>query len=265
MEETMQQGERTTKPQTATLTGSWPRAAVALIERGLQLNGQPLELVDDDHNNGPRIDRNNCRVVYRQDGRGMCGGEIPKEGMVVDGIEIQLELVYPGEDKPVEHMTLQTDMALRYEDDDLEIDDIRPIATRRALAEEGITLSRFLARACTHIAPAARAAKAAGLAQASESKSRRETENERRPFAIGEIAACGTPLSQDHSDRCEIPRRYCGARGDNNRRAGMGNLGIPATARARRTRALPPASRRGSNPVMDRWIRGRSRFRHPTP
>lgn len=200
----MQQGQAATSRRTATLTGSWPTAAIAMIERALQLNGEPLELVNDDVNDGPQINRNDCRVLYRQDGRAMYGGDIPVEGMVVDGIEIQLQLVYPGNDKPVEHMTLQTDMALRYEDDDLETSDIRPIATRTALEEDGIALRGFLARACTHIAPAARGVKASALARVSESKTSRETENERRPFAIEEIAACGTPLSQDHSERCEI-------------------------------------------------------------
>ena len=213
MEETMQQGERTTKPQTAMLTGSWPRAAVATIERALQLNGQPLELVNEEVKEGPGIHRSDCRVVYRQDGRAMCGGDIPVEGMVVDGIEFQLQLVYPGDNKPVEHMTLQTDMALRYEDDDLETCDIRPIATPAALEEDGFALRKFLARACTHITPATRGVKASALARASRSRTRRETENEPRPFAIEEIAAWGTPLSQDHSERSEIYDATAGPEG----------------------------------------------------
>ena len=92
----MQQGQAATSRRTATLTGSWPTAAIAMIERALQLNGEPLELVNDDVNDGPQINRNDCRVLYRQDGRAMYGGDIPVEGMVVDGIEIQLQLVYPG-------------------------------------------------------------------------------------------------------------------------------------------------------------------------
>ena len=134
--------------------------------------------------------------------------------MVLDGTDVPAySWCITGDNKPVEHMTLQTDLALRYEDDDLETCDIRPIATPAALEEDGLALRRFLARACTHIAPATRAVKASALARASRSRTWGETENEPRPFAIEEIAAWGTPLGQDHSERCEIYDATAGPEG----------------------------------------------------
>ena len=194
--------ERSTNPRPASLTGSWPRAAVAVLEHALARNGSPLVLVDKKHDYASRIDRSRCTLVMRQDGHAWSEGHVPKEGMAVDGIELRVELTGPGDDDSIEQLSLDTDAAAGYEDDDLEIDDVRPIATPAALEENGHTLTTFLMHAFPHIDESALTAKAAALAASTMNRAGQARPG--KPFEIDDIEEIGTVVDHDNPVRSEL-------------------------------------------------------------
>ena len=198
----MQEEERSTNPRPVALTGSWPRAAVAVLEHALARNGWPLVLVDEKRDDASRIDRSRCSLVMRRNGRAWTEGHVPEGGIAVDGIELRVELMGPGDDDTIEHLSLNTDAAAGYEDDDLEIDDVRPIATPHALEEDGHTLTTFLARAFRHIDETALAAKAAALAASTMNPAGQGRPD--KPFEIDDIEDIGTVVDHDNPVRPEL-------------------------------------------------------------
>ena len=201
----MKERETTTKPRPAVLSGSWPRAAVETLERALARNGNPLVLVEEG-GAAAGIQSHRCQVVLRRDGQAWTEGHVPKEGLVVDGIELRLELEEKGYDGRSGQLSLPTDAAIAYEDD-LEIGDVRPIATPHALRSDGKPLATFLAAAFPQLDPAALGEKAATLARISGATNGRNAEP---PFAIDNIAKVGTPVDPNHAKRSELYDAACG-------------------------------------------------------
>ena len=203
--------ERTgTKPRRAALAGSWPRAAADTIERALARNGGPIQLVPENRMDAIRLERSQCQLLFRQDGRTWYGGEIPLEGVIVDGITLVLELQEAGPgygntatSKRSEFVSLPTDVAVGYEDDDLEIGDVRPITTRQALMQNGGPLALFLAGAFPHLDAQELEGKARALARQAAA-SQADAEEEPRPFAIEEIDQIGISVDAKHPMKAEL-------------------------------------------------------------
>lgn len=202
----MEERKATTTPRPATLSGRWPRAAVEMLERALARSGGPLVLVKD-HDDAARIQRNHCHVVLRRGGEAWSEGDVPEEGLVVDGIELRVELAEASDDGRIEHVSLPTDAAIGYEDDDLEMDNVRPIATPHALRRNGYPLATFLAAAFPHLDAAALGAKAAALAGSGAASN---GANDDRLFAIDDIGKIGTPVDRNHPERSNLYDAACG-------------------------------------------------------
>ena len=148
-------------------------------------------------------------MVLRRDGQTWSKGQVPKDGLVVDGIELRVEIEDAGYDGRSEHLSLPTDTALGMDNDELKIDDVRPIATRHALRANGQPLARFLARAFPELDSAALGEKAAALAQSSAAAN---WVNYKPPFAIEDIAKIGTPVDPNHPERSDLYDAACGER-----------------------------------------------------
>ena len=198
----MREQERSANPRPAALTGSWPPAAAAVLEHALALNDWPLVLVDEQRDDASPIYRSRCTLVMRRNGRAWTQGHVPEEGMAVDGIELRVELMGPGDDDSIEHLSLQTDAAAGYEDDDLEIDDVRPIATPHALEEDGHGLTTFLARAFPPHRPNRSGLEGRGTGRNHKDPGRPDGPD--KPFEIYDIEDIGKPVDNDNPMRAEL-------------------------------------------------------------
>ena len=111
------------------LDGSWSRAARWTLERALRLNGYRSEIVTvDDATTGKVLVATTLTVERMIDGKRLIGGTVPASGVVAD--EVMVQILGQGQDAS-EVLRLESDVAFRFNDDDLDMMDIRPIVSRR--------------------------------------------------------------------------------------------------------------------------------------
>ena len=111
------------------LDGSWSRAARWTLERAVRLNGYRSEIVAVDNATTSKGLVATALTVERViNGKRLIGGTVPDSGVVADQVIVQV--VGQGEDAS-EVLRLESDVAFLFNDDDLDVMDIRPIVSRR--------------------------------------------------------------------------------------------------------------------------------------
>ena len=120
------------------LTGSWTRAAEGVLYNALEQNGYVME------DAGPGEDgyvgliaADGMRVEETVDGVRTHGRAVGESGLVADKVHVRFETETRGGGEGVQITDLETDIGFRWYDEDLEMNDVRPIVT--AAACSGLT------------------------------------------------------------------------------------------------------------------------------